>query len=66
MLITQRGYLLYFSFDLTYKSDFKMIVKKYIVPLLLIMFVVNSVYSQEKKWKDGMYGATKYKREWIL
>lgn len=48
MLISLIAYLLYFSFDYIYKSDFKMIVNKYISILLLIMFSVNFAYSQEK------------------
>ncbi|PCJ24896.1 MAG: hypothetical protein COA97_08740 [Flavobacteriales bacterium] len=48
MLITEVAYLLYFSFDLIYKSDFKMVIKKIAITLLLVMLVVNSAYSQDK------------------
>lgn len=40
-------YLLYFSIYLTYKSDFKMIIKKYITSVLLIILASGSVCSQE-------------------
>ncbi len=48
MLIRGATYFLYFSFDLMYKSDFKMVIKKHAVTLLLTILVVSSGYSQEK------------------
>ena len=48
MLITKYAYFLYFSFDLIYKSDFKMVAKKSVLVLLLTIVIVNSAFSQEK------------------
>ncbi|PCI97902.1 MAG: hypothetical protein COB15_06905 [Flavobacteriales bacterium] len=48
MLITQHAYFLYFSFDLIYKSDYKMVAKKSVLVLLLTIVIVNSAFSQEK------------------
>jgi WD40-like Beta Propeller Repeat len=47
MLITGGAYLLYFSFDLMHKSDFKMIRSKIVLSALLIILTVNSVFSQD-------------------